>query len=121
MALDHRRRVAVWQSEGLPPVEEYKNDWPPEETERHERELSFRELFLHGTGPRQTHNAIIALLAGHVFPRPTWSLRWRTWLFEFFVQLNRKRQIVPARGNFSLVAEPPAELPAGMASQVAPA
>jgi OPA family glycerol-3-phosphate transporter-like MFS transporter len=35
------------QSEGLPPVEEYKNDWPPEETERHERELSFRELFLH--------------------------------------------------------------------------
>lgn len=34
------------QSEGLPPVEEFKNDWPPEETERHEQELSFREIFL---------------------------------------------------------------------------
>ena len=34
------------QSEGLPPVEEYKNDWPPEEKEKHERELSFREIFL---------------------------------------------------------------------------
>lgn len=33
------------QSEGLPPVEEYKNDWPPEEKESHEQELSFRELF----------------------------------------------------------------------------
>jgi OPA family glycerol-3-phosphate transporter-like MFS transporter len=34
------------QSQGLPPIEEYKNDWPPDETERHERELSFKEMFL---------------------------------------------------------------------------
>lgn len=34
------------QSEGLPPIEEYKNDWPTEKGERHERELSFREMFL---------------------------------------------------------------------------
>ncbi len=34
------------QSEGLPAVEEYKNDWPPEEKERHERELTFKEMFL---------------------------------------------------------------------------
>lgn len=34
------------QSEGLPPVEEYKNDWPPEEKGKHERELSFKEMFL---------------------------------------------------------------------------
>jgi sugar phosphate permease len=34
------------QSEGLPPVEEYKNDWPPEEQGKHERELSFKEMFL---------------------------------------------------------------------------
>src|ERR1043166_77615 len=27
------------QAEGLPPVEEYRNDWPPEEKERHEKEL----------------------------------------------------------------------------------
>jgi MFS transporter, OPA family, glycerol-3-phosphate transporter len=35
------------QSEGLPPVEEFKNDWPPEETELHEKEISFREMFSH--------------------------------------------------------------------------
>jgi len=33
------------QAEGLPPVEEYKNDWPPEEKERHEEELGFKEIF----------------------------------------------------------------------------
>jgi MFS transporter, OPA family, glycerol-3-phosphate transporter len=32
------------QAEGLPPVEEYKRDYPPEEREDHERELSAREL-----------------------------------------------------------------------------
>jgi len=32
------------QSVGLPPVEEYKNDYPPEERESHERELSTKEL-----------------------------------------------------------------------------
>ncbi len=34
------------QSVGLPAVEEYKNDWPPDEKETHERELSFKEMFL---------------------------------------------------------------------------
>lgn len=34
------------QSVGLPAVEEYKNDWPPEEKELHERELTARELML---------------------------------------------------------------------------
>ena len=33
------------QAEGLPPVEEYKKDYPPEEREDHEKELSARELF----------------------------------------------------------------------------
>ncbi len=32
------------QSEGLPPVEEYRNNYPPEEREAHERDLSAREL-----------------------------------------------------------------------------
>ena len=32
------------QSVGLPAVEEYKNDWPPDEKEAHEQELSAREL-----------------------------------------------------------------------------
>ncbi len=34
------------QSVGLPAVEEFKNDWPPDEQEAHERELSFKEIFL---------------------------------------------------------------------------
>jgi OPA family glycerol-3-phosphate transporter-like MFS transporter len=34
------------QSVGLPAVEEYRNDWPADEKERHERELGFREIFL---------------------------------------------------------------------------
>lgn len=34
------------QALGLPSVEEFKNDWPPDEKESHERELSFREMFL---------------------------------------------------------------------------
>src|SRR5262249_10518289 len=38
---------------------------------------SFRELFLNGTGPMNVHGAIISILAGHVFPRPPWALRWR--------------------------------------------
>jgi OPA family glycerol-3-phosphate transporter-like MFS transporter len=33
------------QSLGLPPVEEYKNDFPAEEKESHEKELTARELF----------------------------------------------------------------------------
>jgi OPA family glycerol-3-phosphate transporter-like MFS transporter len=47
------------QSEGLPSIEEFKNDWPPEEKERHERELSFREIFLHYILP----NKMLWLLA----------------------------------------------------------
>jgi len=34
------------QSQGLPPVEEFKHDWPPGEKEAHEQELSFKEMFL---------------------------------------------------------------------------
>ncbi len=34
------------QSVGRPPVEEYKNDWPADEKDRHERELGFKEMFL---------------------------------------------------------------------------
>ena len=34
------------QSVGLPPIEVYKNDYPPEEKEDHERELTTRELIV---------------------------------------------------------------------------
>jgi OPA family glycerol-3-phosphate transporter-like MFS transporter len=47
------------QSEGLPPIEEFKNDWPPDEKEKHEQELSFREMFLHYILP----NKMLWLLA----------------------------------------------------------
>lgn len=33
------------QSVGLPPIEEFKNEYPPEEKVAHEKELSFREMF----------------------------------------------------------------------------
>lgn len=33
------------QSEGLPPVEEYKNDYPPDYSADHERTMTFREIF----------------------------------------------------------------------------
>lgn len=34
------------QSCGLPPIEEYKNDYPPDYSEKHERTFTFREIFL---------------------------------------------------------------------------
>ena len=50
---------------------------------------SFRELFMNGTGPLHVHNAVISTLAGQVFPRPCWALRWRMRFFELCVQLQR--------------------------------
>jgi flavin-dependent dehydrogenase len=67
---------------------------------------SFRELFLQGTGPLEVHRAVISILAGHVFPRPAFSLRWRLHLFNQLVRLNRIVHLVPRRTGFSLLAEP---------------
>jgi flavin-dependent dehydrogenase len=72
---------------------------------------SFRELFLHGRGPHDVHRAIISILAGQVFPRPVWALRWRLRLFEVCEVLNRFVPMVPRRPRFSLVAEQPVQLP----------
>ena len=69
---------------------------------------SFRELFLAGSGPLQVHRAVIGVLAGNVFPRPAWPLRWRLWFFDWCVRLNRFLPLVPRRGRFSLLNEPPA-------------
>jgi flavin-dependent dehydrogenase len=71
---------------------------------------SFRELFLNGTGPLQVHGAIISVLAGNVFPKPPWCLRWRLWFFELCVWLNKFLPLVPRRANFSLVAQAPEEV-----------
>jgi flavin-dependent dehydrogenase len=65
---------------------------------------SFRELFLNGTGPLEVHKAVIGVLAGNVFPRPPWKLRWRLRVFDFLVNLNRRKKLVPRQRRFSLLA-----------------
>lgn len=64
---------------------------------------SFRDLFLNGTGPYQMHRAVLAALAGHVFPRPAWPVRWRLALFNFHVLLNRWVPLVARQSRFSLL------------------
>jgi flavin-dependent dehydrogenase len=65
---------------------------------------SFRELFLNGEGPCQVHRAVLSVLAGSVFPRPVFALRWRSALMTLFVRLNRHLPLVPRRRHFSLLA-----------------
>ena len=72
---------------------------------------SFRELFLNGTGPMNVHGAVISILAGHVFPKPVWALRWRLWLFELCRRVNTYVPLVPRRNRFSLIQQAPQELP----------
>ena len=64
---------------------------------------SFRELFLNAEGPLQVHRAMLSILAGQVFPRPVFALRWRLGLFYFLQAWNRRFQIVPRRDRFSLL------------------
>jgi len=72
---------------------------------------SFRELFVHGTGPLEIPGAIISVLAGQVFPRQPWKLRWRHRAFDLFVWLQQYRELSPHRPPFRLVDEPPIALP----------
>ncbi|MFP5289304.1 MAG: NAD(P)/FAD-dependent oxidoreductase [Thermoanaerobaculia bacterium] len=64
---------------------------------------SFRELFLNGQGPLRVHQAALSVLAGYVFPRPSFALRWRLRLLWLFVRLNRFVPLVPRRQRFSLL------------------
>ncbi len=68
---------------------------------------SFRELFLNGAGPLKVERAVISLLAGHIFPRPAFAIRWRMWVFEAFVAVNRFVPLVGRRTKFSLLAQSP--------------
>jgi flavin-dependent dehydrogenase len=81
---------------------------------------SFRELFLIGKGPMQMEKAVIGLLAGNVFPRMEWKLKWRLKLFDFFVWWNSKKQIVPRCRRFSLVKSYKAAAAAATAPEAAP-
>jgi flavin-dependent dehydrogenase len=78
---------------------------------------SFRELFMNGQGPLQVHNAVISILAGQVFPKPPWALRWRLWFFHLCVQLQKFVPLCPRRRVFSLV-ETAAELPRSLGAGV---
>jgi flavin-dependent dehydrogenase len=81
---------------------------------------SFRELFLNGTGPQRVHSAVLSLLAGEVFPRPIFALRWRLRLFYFLQWVNRHRALVPRRNRFSLLATKPTILPTGASTTQTP-
>jgi flavin-dependent dehydrogenase len=70
---------------------------------------SVRELFLNGRGPFEMHRAVISCLAGHVFPRPVWKLRWRMRLFEVAIRLNKVWPLVPRRAAFALLEQPDPE------------
>jgi 2-polyprenyl-6-methoxyphenol hydroxylase-like FAD-dependent oxidoreductase len=71
---------------------------------------AFREMFLNGAGPMSIHRAVLSILAGHVFPRPPWKLRWRLKLFYFCLKLQRRGwALVPKREKFSLLAQTPTE------------
>jgi flavin-dependent dehydrogenase len=63
---------------------------------------SFRELFVNGVGPLEVHKAALSVLAGSVFPRPVWALRWRLWLLFLMVRANRHWAVTPRREHFSL-------------------
>ena len=71
----------------------------------------FRELFLNGEGPLQVHKAVLAVLAGHVFPKPAFYLRWRLAAFHVFLNLQEFLPLVPRRQRFSLLNTPPVDFP----------
>lgn len=66
---------------------------------------SFRELFLTGQGPLDVHRATMSILAGNVFPRPAFALRWRFALLGLFARIQRHVAIAPRRERFSLFGE----------------
>jgi len=80
----------------------------------------FREMFLQGSGPLSIHRAVLSILAGHVFPRPPWKLRWRLRVFWLCLWLQPKVGMVPARKRFSLRATKPAAWPAETKSATQP-
>jgi len=70
---------------------------------------SFRELFMNGRGPLKVHGAVISALAGQVFPKPVWSLRWRLMFFDLCVQVQEFIPLCPMRAECSLLNETPVD------------
>jgi OPA family glycerol-3-phosphate transporter-like MFS transporter len=57
------------QSRGLPPVEEYRNDYPPDYSEAHEQTFGFREIFIKHVLPNRYLWAIAVANAFAYFVR----------------------------------------------------
>lgn len=74
---------------------------------RHYYTHGFREMFMNGRGPMKVHQAVLAVLAGHVFPRTRRSVAWRLALFHPLVDLQAKFALVPRRPHFSLLNSKP--------------
>lgn len=55
----------------------------------------FRELMMAGEGPFDVHRALYSLLAGHVFPRPPFRVRWRQRLMELLTRVQRHVPLAP--------------------------
>jgi hypothetical protein len=55
--------------------------------------------------------AIISILAGQVFPKPIWSLRWRHTAMDIAVFVHKYFALVPRREPCRLVTETPQPLP----------
>ena len=63
---------------------------------------SFRELILAQGGPFKVRPAVISVLAGQVFPKPKWALRWRLAMFHGFVKLQAHYPCVPRHARWSM-------------------
>jgi len=64
---------------------------------------AFREVFLHGRGPVNVQGALTTVLAGTIYPRMSWAIRWRMELLKTVVRMNRFVPMVPRRPRFSLL------------------
>lgn len=70
----------------------------------------FHELGMEDERPSGVHRALYSILAGHVFPRPVFALRWRLRLMELLTELQARFAFVPRRPQVYLcgaVAPPP--------------
>lgn len=74
---------------------------------RHYYTHGFREMFMNGRGPMKVHQAVLAVLAGQVFPRVRRSVAWRLALFHPLVDLQARFALVPRRPHFSLLKSIP--------------
>ena len=71
----------------------------------------FRELFMNGQGPLSVHKATFSVLAGHVFPKPVWALRWRMKFFWLCMFFQKYLPLVPFRKECILTEEPVVAMP----------